>query len=70
MNKFLNLLRILIAGVLILTSIPLTITYFSGIERQQELVTILHVIFGILFILVALPITVKENRQQRKQQMK
>ncbi|MDD4144952.1 MAG: hypothetical protein PHN68_09975 [Prolixibacteraceae bacterium] len=70
MKKKLNLIRGIIVAVLILTSIPLTITYFAGIDSQHELIVILHVIFGILFILVALPITMTEKRQQQKQQIK
>jgi hypothetical protein len=61
MSKFLNKLRILIVGVVVLSSIPLTIAYFGGIEPKHDFMVILHVISGILFILVAIPITVKEN---------
>lgn len=64
MKKILNIARILIVGILIISSIPLTINYLAGIERQYEFWVILHVISGILFVLVAIPITVKEKRQQ------
>jgi len=66
MSKILNLLRMFILGMLVITSVPLTITYFMGIERQQKIVVVLHVIFGILFILVAIPITLRERRLQQK----
>jgi hypothetical protein len=66
MSKILNLLRMFILGMLVITSVPLTITYFIGIERQQKIVVVLHVIFGILFILVAIPITLRERRLQQK----
>ncbi len=36
MNKILYLLRMIIVGVLVLTSIPLVITYFTEIERQHR----------------------------------
>ena len=65
MSKILNLLRMFILGMLVITSVPLTITYFIGIERQQKIVVVLHVIFGILFILVAIPITLRERRLQQ-----
>jgi len=70
MIKILNILRMLIVSLLVITSIPLAITYLAGIERQHEFMVILHVIFGILFILVAIPITVREKRQQQKQEIK
>ena len=66
MSKILNLLRMFILGMLVITSVPLTIAYFSDIERQQEIIVVLHVIFGILFILVAIPITLRERRLQQK----
>ena len=66
MSKILNLLRMFILGMLVITSVTLTITYFMGIERQQKIVVVLHVIFGILFILVAIPITLRERRLQQK----
>jgi len=59
------MLRITIAGVLVLTSVPLVINYFAGIERQHEFLVFLHVISGILFILVAISITVKEKQQKQ-----
>lgn len=62
--KILNLLRMIIVGFLVLTSVPLVITYLGEIERQHEFMVILHVISGILFILVAIPITVKEKQQK------
>jgi hypothetical protein len=46
--KILNLLRMIIVGVLVLTSVPLVITYLGKIERQHEFMVILHVISGIL----------------------
>ncbi len=58
----------LIAGMLVFTSVALTITYLSGIERQNEFMVILHVISGILYILVVISITVKEKQQQQQQQ--
>jgi threonine/homoserine/homoserine lactone efflux protein len=66
MSKILNLLRMIILGMLVITSVPLTIAYFGDIERQQEIIVVLHVIFGILFILVAIPITLRERRLQQK----
>lgn len=65
MSKILNLLRMFILGMLVITSVPLTITYFADIDRQQEIIVVLHVIFGILFILVAIPITLRERRLQQ-----
>jgi hypothetical protein len=67
MKNVLNIVRMLITGILVITSIPLAITWLTGIERQNEFMVILHVISGILFILVAIPITVREKRQQQKQ---
>jgi hypothetical protein len=66
MKRILNIVRMLIVGILVITSIPLVITYLAGIERQHEFMVVLHVISGILFILVAIPITVKEKKQQQK----
>jgi len=66
MNKILTLVRLVIVGGLVLTSIPLVITYLAEIERPHEFMMVLHVIFGILFILVAIPITVREKRLQQK----
>jgi hypothetical protein len=66
MKKVLNIVRMLIVGILVITSIPLSITWLAGIERQHEFMVVLHVISGILFILVAIPITVNEKRQEQK----
>lgn len=41
-------------AITLITSIPLTINYFRGTEAPLELMTGLHVYFGILFGIVAL----------------
>jgi len=70
MEKVLNILKMLIVSIMVINSIPLAITGLAGIERQHEFMVILHVISVILFILVAIPITVREKRQQQKQELK
>ena len=53
MVKWINIFRFLSLIVLILTSIPLYVSYFSGTEPKFSIVTKLHVGFGILFTISA-----------------
>ncbi len=40
------------------------ITNFAEKDQQHEFMVVLHVIFGILFILAAMPITLREKLQK------
>jgi len=53
MVNLINISKILTLIVVSITSIPLCISYFSGNEPNFSIVTILHVVFGIVFIISA-----------------
>jgi amino acid permease len=53
MLKLLAKLRIASLVALIMTSVPLVITYWTGTEHGNHLITHLHVYIGIIFILLA-----------------
>lgn len=63
MIKILNISRMISFVITALTSIPLAITYFQSIDPKNELVVHLHVIFGIIFIVTAIPSMIIRKRQ-------
>ncbi|MCD6234145.1 MAG: hypothetical protein J7K63_03790 [Candidatus Marinimicrobia bacterium] len=54
MLKLVTKLRIIFLIALIITSIPLVITYWTGTEIRNPLIIHLHVYIGILFTLMAI----------------
>lgn len=63
MIKILNISRMISFVITALTSIPLAITYFQSIDPKHELVVHLHVIFGIIFIVTAIPSMIIRKKQ-------
>lgn len=54
MKKVLTILRTGTFAALILTSIPLFVNYLRNIEPEHQLITHLHVWFGLAFIIFAI----------------
>lgn len=60
--KIIKPLRMIAFVLVLLTSIPLVIHFFSGGEARQAFITHLHVYSGILLLIVA-PLTVFFERR-------
>ena len=61
MIRIIKILRIISFAVLLITSIALLKAYFTGYEVKFEFITHLHVIFGILFLIIALLMMIKQK---------
>ncbi|MBA7521022.1 hypothetical protein ES705_13122 [subsurface metagenome] len=68
MMKFLNILRISVFTIMILTSLPLVIHHFRGSNPEHDVITHLHVLFGLLFIVIAIISMVLNKKMQDRTQ--
>lgn len=66
MKKILNISRIISFAMLLLSSIPLVVKHFQNQEPDHALITHLHVIFGLLFILTAIPSMILRRTSELK----
>ncbi|BFN38246.1 hypothetical protein [Fidelibacter multiformis] len=71
MLKLVTKLRIISLIALIITSVPLVITYWAGTEPRNPLITHLHVYIGILFTLLAIAnmILMKKDKKNSEKGM-
>lgn len=53
MFKWINISKFISLIVVSMTSVPLCINYYTGKEPNYSIVTDLHVIFGLIFIISA-----------------
>ncbi len=61
----LKYIRIFSFALTALTSVPLIINYFRESEVPYEWIITLHVCFGVLFIISAIPGMILEKRENR-----
>jgi len=65
MKRALNILRIVSFAITVLTSVPLIVHYITNQEPQHEFVTRLHVLFGVIFIITAIPSMIMQRKAQK-----
>jgi len=70
MIKILAIARIISFIITVLTSIPLIVHYIQDTTPTRELVVDLHVIFGTIFILTAIPGMIINKIQEKKDNTK
>jgi hypothetical protein len=63
MRKVLNILRVSGFVITALTSVPLMINYFANRQPEHELVIHLHVLFGAIFIITAIPAMIFHRKE-------
>jgi hypothetical protein len=64
MLKLVTKLRIISLIALIITSVPLVISYWAGTEPRNPIITHLHVYIGILFVVLAVTNMILMKREK------
>lgn len=65
MEKVLRILRVISFIIMALTSVPLVVNYFLQQEIKYEFVVHLHVLFGALFLITAIPTMIMLNKASK-----
>ena len=64
MKKFINRARMMAFIVTVISTIPLFLSYLTDSQPKNELVTHLHVWFGLIFIVMSVSSMVLEKRKK------